>query len=58
MLLIVLTFVMDNDGGQVLLFGASATWVGEDARDESVSVRTCVDDTEKEAQSGTDDLSL
>jgi len=38
MLLIVPTLVMDKDGGQVL-FCASATWVGDDARDESVSVR-------------------
>jgi len=39
MLLIVLTFVMDSDGGLVLS-GASATWVGDGERDESVSVRT------------------
>lgn len=39
MLLVVLTLVMDSEGGHVLL-GASATCVGDDARDESVSVRT------------------
>jgi hypothetical protein len=38
MLLIVPMLVMDKDGGQVL-FCPSATWVGDDARDESVSVR-------------------
>ena len=37
MLLIVPTLVMDKDGGH--LFCGSATWVGDDARDESVSVR-------------------
>ena len=56
-LLFVLMLVMDNEGGE-FLFGASATWVGDDARDESVSVRTGAEDTENEAQSWTDDLSL
>jgi hypothetical protein len=57
MLLFVLTLVMDSEGGEVLS-GASATWVGEDARDESVSVRTGAEETENEAQSWTDDRSL
>jgi len=57
MLLILPTLVMDKDGGQVL-FCASATWVGDDARDESVSVRVRAEDTETDAQSWTDDLSL
>ena len=56
-LLFVLMLVMDNEGGEFLL-GASATWVGDDARDESVSVRTGAEDMENEAQSWTDDLSL
>ncbi len=54
-LLFVLTLAMDSEGGE---FGASATCVGDDAREESVSVRTGAEDTENEAQSGTDDLSL
>jgi hypothetical protein len=56
-LLFVLMLVMDNEGGELLL-GASATWVGDDARDESVSLRTGAEDRENEAQSWTDDLSL
>ena len=57
MLLFVLMLVMDSEGGEVR-FGASATWAGDDARDESVSVRTGAEDTENDAQSWTDDLSL
>ncbi len=49
-LLFVLTLVMDSEGGDVP-FGASATWVGDDAREESVSVRTGAEDMENEAQS-------
>jgi hypothetical protein len=56
-LLFVLILVIDNEGGEVL-FGTSATFVGDDARDESVSVRTGAEDMENEAQSWTDDLSL
>jgi hypothetical protein len=56
-LLFVLILVIDNEGGEVL-FGTSATLVGDDARDESVSVRTGAEDMENEAQSWTDDLSL
>ena len=57
MLLVVLMLAIDNVGGE-LVFGASATWVGDDARDESVSDRTGAEDREIEAQSWTDDLSL
>lgn len=57
MLLAVLMLVMDSEGGQDR-FGPSATWVGDEPRDESVSVRTGTEDREKEAQSWTDDLSL
>ena len=55
-LLFVLTLVIDSEGD--VPFGASATCVGDDAREESVSVRTGAEDTENEAQSWTDDLSL
>lgn len=56
-LLFVLTLVIDSEGGEVP-FGASATCVGDDAREESVSVKTGAEDTVNEAQSWTDDLSL
>ena len=56
-LLFVLMLAMDSEGGEVP-FGASATCVGDDAREESVSVRTGAEDKENEAQSWTDDLSL
>jgi len=57
MLLVVLMLVIDSEGGQPLP-DASGTWVGDDARDESVSVRTGTEGIEKETQSWKDDLSL